>query len=531
MMRYVAEQHMRREPERSRHGSPWRNCRCIRPPHHPGSGLALVLAAIAACSALGSATGHSAGDDGSQDERRNIVFILTDDQRFDALGLLNDYFRTPNLDRLAEAGVLFENAFVTTSLCSPSRASILSGQYAHAHQVLDNSTPMPRDIPTFPQGLQAAGYETAFVGKWHMGGASDDPRPGFDHWVSFRGQGPYTNPTLNINGTRSETPGYTTDLLTDHAVEFIRRDRDRPFLLYLSHKAVHAPFTPADRHARAYVDTRYPRPASMADTDANYAGKPAWVRAQRNSWHGVDGMYDGRTDFDRFVREYAEALMAVDDSVGRVVEALRDEGLLESTLLVFTSDNGFQFGEHGLIDKRTMYEASIRVPLIVHCPELFDGGARRQEMILNIDFAPTFLVAAGAPIPETMHGRSFHGLLDGTSAGWRDAFLYEYFWERAFPQTPTVLGVRGDRYKLIRFHGVWEPYELYDLDADPHEMTNLLGDVRVETQAGTLDRQVVQRASPNVREVFTGLMERLNTILRETGALDEPTWRAATATR
>ena len=202
------------------------------------------------------------GDDGSQndDRRRNIVFILTDDQRFDALGLLNDYFRTPNLDRLAEAGVLFENAFVTTSLCSPSRASILSGQYAHAHQVLDNSTPMPRKIPTFPQGLQAAGYETAFVGKWHMGGASDDPRPGFDHWVSFRGQGPYTNPTLNIDGTRTETPGYTTDLLTDHAVEFIRRDHDRPFLLYLSHKAVHAPFTPAGRHAGAYVDTRYPAP-------------------------------------------------------------------------------------------------------------------------------------------------------------------------------------------------------------------------------------------------------------------------------
>ena len=189
---------------------------------------------------------------------------------------------------------------------------------------------MPRDIPTFPQGLQAAGYETAFVGKWHMGGASDDPRPGFDHWVSFRGQGPYTNPTLNINGTRSETPGYTTDLLTDHAVEFIRRDHDRPFLLYLSHKAVHAPFTPAERHAGAYVDTRYPRPASMADIDANYTGKPAWVRAQRNSWHGVDGMYDGRTDFNGFVREYAEALLAVDDSVGRVVEALRDEGLLES---------------------------------------------------------------------------------------------------------------------------------------------------------------------------------------------------------
>ena len=522
---------MRREPEPTRTGSPWQDLCCIRPPRHPGSRLVSLLAIVAASFSLASAAGLAVAADGQRDDRRNIVFILTDDQRFDALGLLNDYFRTPHLDRLAEAGVLFENAFVTTSLCSPSRASILSGQYAHAHQVLDNSTPMPREIPTFPQGLQAAGYETAFVGKWHMGGASDDPRPGFDHWVSFRGQGPYTNPTLNINGTRAETPGYTTDLLTDHAVEFIRRDHDRPFLLYLSHKAVHAPFTPAERHAGAYVDTRYPRPASMANTAANYAGKPAWVRAQRNSWHGVDGMYDGRTDFNRFVREYAEALMAVDDSVGRVVEALRDEGLLESTLLVFTSDNGFQFGEHGLIDKRTMYETSIRVPLIVHCPDLFDGGARRPEMILNIDFAPTFLQAAGAPIPESMHGRSFHGLLDGSSDDWRDAFLYEYFWERAFPQTPTVLGVRGDRYKLIRFHGVWDPYELYDLEADPHEMRNLLGDVRVETQAGTVDRQIMQRAALGVAEVFADLMERMTAILRETGALDEPTWRATTAIR
>lgn len=361
MMRYVAEQHMRRGPERSRQSSPWRNRRYARPPHHPGSGLAFVLA-VAACSALGSAIGH-------------------------------------------------------------------------------------------------------------------------------------TNPTLNVNGTRSETPDYTTDLLTDHAVEFIRRDHDRPFLLYLSHKAVHAPFTPAERRAGAYVDTRYPRPASMADTDANYAGKPAWMRAQRNSWHGVDGMYDGRTDFNRFVREYAEALMAVDDSVGRVVDALRDEGLLDSTLLVFTSDNGFQFGEHGLI--------------------------------VNIDFAPTFLEAASAPIPQAMQGRSFHGLLDGTAEEWRDAFLYEYFWELAFPQTPTVLGVRSDRYKLIRFHGVWEPYELYDLEADPHEMHNLLGDVQVETQAGTVDRQILQRAAPEVAEVFADLMERLTAILRETGALDEPTWRAA----
>ena len=237
-------------------------------------------------------------------------------------------------------------------------------------------------------------------------------------------------------------------------------------------------------------------------------------------------MYDGRTDFDRFVQEYAEALMAVDDSVGRVAATLDELGLLDSTLLVFMSDNGFQFGEHGLIDKRTMYEASIRVPLIVHCPDLFAGG-RRPEMVLNIDVAPTLLEAGGAPVPGTMHGRSFLGLLTGEAAGWRDAFLYEYFWERAFPQTPTVLGVRGDRYKLMRFHGVWDRYELYDLETDPGEMRNLLGDIRLETQAGTIDRQIAQRAEPEVAALFQRLSRRLDGLLAETGALDEPTWRGA----
>ncbi|MCH8333558.1 sulfatase-like hydrolase/transferase, partial [Candidatus Sumerlaeota bacterium] len=212
--------------------------------------------------------------------RRNIIFILVDDQRYDALSYVdNAYFRTPHLDELARGGILFENAFVTTSLCSPSRASILTGQYAHKHQVLNNSTPLQPGTPTFPAELQKAGYETAFIGKWHMGGSSDAPRPGFDHWVSFRGQGVYTDPVFNINGERENREGYITDLLTDYAEEFIRRPRDKPFLLYLSHKAVHSPFTPAERHLDAYKDRDYPRPASMTDTEENYLGKPDWVRA------------------------------------------------------------------------------------------------------------------------------------------------------------------------------------------------------------------------------------------------------------
>ncbi|HEO72296.1 MAG TPA: DUF4976 domain-containing protein [Candidatus Hydrogenedentes bacterium] len=458
--------------------------------------------------------------------KRNIVFIFIDDLRYDGLGMLDPYFKTPALDSLAQNGILFDRAFVTTSLCSPSRASVLSGQYAHVHGVMDNGTLMPEGTPTFPVELQKAGYKTAFIGKWHMGGSTDEPRPGFDRWVSFRGQGVYYNPTFNIDGEKVSLEGYTTDLLTGYAEEFLDGlTDDEPFMLYLSHKAVHGDFYPAERHKGAYDGRLYPRPASMANTDENYAGKPEWVRDQRQSWHGVDGMYNKRIDFDTFTQDYAETLLAVDESVARVVEALRKAGKLDSTLLVFTSDNGFQFGEHGLIDKRTMYEASIRVPLIVHCPELIRGGQRRHEMILNIDFAPTFLDAGGTPIPDSVQGRSFYGLLTGEQKQWRDAWLYEYFWERSFAQTPTVLGVRTDRYKLMQFHGVWDRYELYDLENDPDEMHNLLADFMVENEAGTLDNLIMRQAKGDVKKVFNDMRGKLTQLLRETGCAQEPNWQ------
>jgi len=456
---------------------------------------------------------------------RNLILILTDDQRFDALGALNPFFTTPNLDALAAAGVLFESAFVTTSLCSPSRASILTGLYAHRHRVLDNTTPLDRGLTTFPLLLQQRGYETAFIGKWHMGGAEDSPQPGFERWVSFRGQGVYRDPTFNIDGERLKLTGHTTDLITDSAVEFLRGRHERPFFLYVSHKAVHAPFEPAERHEGLYAERPYPRPDSMTDTDENYKGKPAWVRAQRGSWHGVDGMYNDSTTFDQFVQDYAECLLGIDESVGRIVGTLRELGLLESTLIVFTSDNGFLFGEHGLIDKRTMYEASIRVPLIVHCPELVAGGRRLRPMVLTLDLGPTLLEVAGVAIPESMQGRSFLPLLTEPAApAWREAFLYEYFWERAFPQTPTVLGVRTDRYKFMQYHGVWDRYELYDLEADPMEMNNLLGDVRILHEGGSLDSLIARTAGEPVRELFLDLNDRLKALLAETGCAPEPTW-------
>jgi N-acetylglucosamine-6-sulfatase len=459
--------------------------------------------------------------------KRNIIFILTDDQRFDLLGCMGHPFvETPNLDALARNGILFQNAFVTTSLCSPSRASILSGQYAHTHGVLDNQTSLPDRTPIFPSELRKGGYRTAYIGKWHMGGGGAEPHPAFDRWVSFRGQGVYRNPTFYVDGVKTELEGYVTDLLTDYAVEFIRgQSTDQPFMLYVSHKAVHAEFQPAERHEGSYREKEYPFPESMKELEANYRGKPKWVRAQRSSWHGVDGAYNDNLKIDKFVRLYAETLRAVDDGVGRIVDELRAKGMLDSTLILFTSDNGFLLGEHGLIDKRAAYEPSIRVPLIAHCPELFAGGARRGEMILNIDYAPTILEAAGVPVPESVQGRSFYRLLTGEPLEWRKSFLYEYFWEDSFPHTPTVFCVRTERYKFMRFEGVWDVLELYDLQKDPDERNNLLGEYAVEHNAGGPDMEVRRRADEQKRKLHKELGDELERLKEELGVSKRPDWR------
>jgi N-acetylglucosamine-6-sulfatase len=439
---------------------------------------------------------------------RNVIFILSDDHRFDFMGFTGKvpWLETPNMDRLAKEGVYFRNTFVTTALCSPSRASILTGLYSHTHTVVDNSAPDPPDLVFFPQYLQKAGYETAFFGKWHMGHEADDPRPGFNHWESFRGQGVYYNPTLNINGERVEYKDstYITDLLTDRTLNWMKqRDKSKPFFVYLSHKAVHAEFYPAKRHAGRYKDKPLNIPPSFRTSDVQVRGKrmqgfsadrepggtepfsgdayygkgrtPDWQKMQRESWHGVDYMYHGQISFDDFYRRYCEALLSVDEGIGRVMEYLEQEGLAESTLVIYMGDNGFSFGEHGLIDKRHFYEESVKVPLLVRCPEMFGGGKVMDDMVQNIDVAPTILEVAGIKKPEYMHGRSVIPLLKGESVQWRDRIFYEYYWEYDFPQTPTMHGVRTDRYKLIRYHGVWDTNEFYDLHEDPHEMNNLIG--------------------------------------------------------
>ena len=324
--------------------------------------------------------------------------------------------------------------------------------------------------------LKNAGYETAFVGKWHMGRAGDMPQPGFDRWVSFRGQGVYYDPLFNVDGEHVRKKGYVTDLVTDYAVEFLERAREKPFFLYVSHKAVHADFTPAERHKNRYSDVVLTPPASMADTEENYTGKPAWVRAARDSVVGVDGMYWGRMPYDKFIRDYNRTMLGIDENVGRLLDTLNKLGMLESTLIVFASDNGFLQGEHGLIDKRNMYEESIRIPMMVHCPDIVPQRFEVDRMVLNTDIAPTILDAAGVRVPDNMQGASLLPLARGQSVSWRESFLYEYFWEEMFPENPTVFGVRTDRWKYMWYHGINEKNELYDLKKDPHEMTNLIDD-------------------------------------------------------
>ena len=339
--------------------------------------------------------------------RPNVVFILIDDLRHDTFGFMNHPFiETPKLDALAEKGAVFTHAFVTTSLCSPARASFLTGQYMHHHKVVDNRGPVPDGTVTFPQLLQRGGYDTAFVGKWHMGGSSDAPRPGFNHWVSFRGQGRYSpdNQFLNVDGRRVAMKQYMTDELTNYAVDWLMtREGKNPFLLYLSHKGVHGLYDPAPRHFNRYKNAQTGLPA----TDSDDSETPIWVKDQRNSWRGVEFPYYGRSGqtVEEMYRHYCEMILSVDDSVGEVVRTLHETGAEGNTFVVFTSDGGHLWGEHGLIDKRCAYEESIRIPMIVYGPEYVRAGVRIGELVANIDLAPTVLELAGLMVPDFMDGK------------------------------------------------------------------------------------------------------------------------------
>ena len=446
-------------------------------------------------------------------DRPNILVILTDDQRWDAMGCAgNRVVQTPNMDRLAREGVRFANVFVTTSLCSPSRASLLSGRYARQHGVRNNFTEYPNALPGYPTRLHEAGYETAYVGKWHMGEDNDDRRPGFDHWFSHRGQGNYFDNEFNDDGVRRKVPGYYTTAVTEHALEWLARPRSKPFLLVLGHKAPHGgPIQPEPRFEHALDAIPIARPPNADDHSG--PGKPSWLRESLPTWHGLEGPLYGQKSYDRFVRAYLATLLSVDESIGRLLSALEGSGQLDRTVVIFTSDNGFVLGEHGRVDKRTMYEESIRIPLLVRHPAIARPGLVVSNVVLSLDLAPSIVEIAGArPLPG-IEGRSWVPLAQGRKPRWRDAFLYEYNYEPQFPYTPNVRGIRTAEWKLIRYpHGDGSPDrftgELYHLATDPHEQRNLWQDPAHAAQRRHLERdlrRLSRRIGPDSMPVYGGI--------------------------
>lgn len=443
-------------------------------------------------------------------KRPNILFILTDDQRWDALSLAGHrHLRTPNIDRLGREGVHFRNAFCTTSLCSPSRASILSGLYAHAHGVTNNFTEYPAALQSFPRVLQAAGYDTAYIGKWHMGEENDEPRPGFNWFVTHKGQGKYFDTEFNLNGTRREVvKGYYTHVVTGMAEDWLRRPRDgKPWLLMIGHKAPHSFYFPEPKYERTFaqVPVPYPETAFMLDD------KPAWIRERLHTWHGIYGpLFDWRKkfpddspaavkDFEAMTRAYWGTILSVDDSVGRLHALLRERGELDNTIVVFMSDNGILNGEHGMVDKRTAHEPSIRVLQIVRFPGLTPPDRPRviEEQVLTVDVAPSLLELAGAPALNGIHGRSWKRLVREGDPSWRKAWLYHYNYEKQFPYTPNVRAVRTESWKYSRSpHGDGGPdrhqAELYNIEFDPEERRNLIDHPRYAGVVAEMQRELLK---------------------------------------
>ena len=404
------------------------------------------------------------------------------------------------MDFLASKGAHLKNAFVSTSLCSPSRASILTGMYMHRHKVVDNQRAVPEGTVFFPQYLQKLGYHTSFIGKWHMGHEDDTPRPGFDHWVSFIGQGEYFDPTLNVNGKRTKHDGYMTDILTDHAIKWHEeiKPKDKPFLLYLSFKAVHYPFTPAPRHEGRYKNKPIPYPETMARTEENYYSQSKWIKERRYGIHGIDHMETGTLDkdpvpsFDNLYWNFCETIHGLDENIGRLIKTINSTA--KETYLFYMGDNGFALGEHGFYDKRDAFEESIRIPMLAYSPGNIPDGLVVDEMIQNIDIAPTILSLAGndpKSIKHKMDGISFAPLIKGEDQkNKRDHILYEYHWEWNFPATPTCLAIRTNRYKYIYYHGVWDRNGFYDLESDPHERHNLIQIPHYRNKIETLRNQL-----------------------------------------
>lgn len=422
----------------------------------------------------------------SAESRPDVLFVLLDDLRHDAMSFMgHPYIETPNIDRLRKRGAWMKNAFVSTSICCPSRASFLTGAYANRHGVIDNETSEvnPNVTPPINQVLKGAGYSTAMIGKWHMG-HSGHMRPNWDYWLSFDGQGKYHNPEFIIGHDKVKQKGYTTDLLTDRTIDYIKNHpKDKPYFVMLSHKAVHEPFQPAERHKQAYGKGLKDEEPESWSTD--FEGKPNWQIRQQCR----DMRWDYRKkdledevlpkkielkpwqDSDRFVQQL-RCVAAVDEGLGRIVEMLESRGTLNNTLIIFTSDNGYFHMEHRRWDKRLAMEETIRIPMLWIYPGRIKPGTTVEEMVMNIDFMPTVLDYVGVKPPETVQGQSMRTCFEDEQPVWRDQIFYEY-WTELVHSIPTITALRTERYKLIQYPSIDDIDELYDLKKDPHEMNNL----------------------------------------------------------
>jgi len=436
----------------------------------------------------------------AQRARPNIVFVLMDDLRWDEMDY--PFVKVPNIARIGQEGVRFSNAFVTTPLCSPSRASFLTGQYAHKHGITDNTArdAQSHQLVTFPRLLHDAGFETAFVGKWHMG-LDDNPRPGIDYWVSIKGQGVYLDPEINDNGNRKKIHGYVTDIFSDYSIEFLKRKHSKPFLLYVAHKAVHpdliqnadgslsdpsaGKFIPAERHQTLYANARIPhRP--------NYGLAPKDKPALSRILPDVPPLGEKTGTDNETVRNRLRMLASVDEAMGRIFKLLEETKQLENTLVIFTSDEGYFYGEHGLsVERRLAYEESARIPLLMRWPKLIKSGSTISEIALSIDVAPTLLELGGATVPASMNGKSLMPLLRGEKPAWRKSFLIEYYSDKVF-QRMSQMGyqaLRTERFKYIHYTDLSGMDELYDLEYDPFELQNIIKDPKAPMLLRDLDRE------------------------------------------
>jgi len=444
--------------------------------------LLLTTLAVTAC---------ARHDSGNSQRQPNFVVVLVDDLRWDDIRVAGHPFvETPNIDRLAREGARFLNAFATTPLCSPSRAALLTGMYAHTNGIIDNTArdAASHQLSTFAVPLAAAGYQTAFMGKWHMGN-DDTRRPGWTRWVAMKGQGEVVNPKLNIDGDRIEAPGYVTDVLTDYAIDFVRRSKDKPFLLFLAHKALHpnvmqrddgsilaldsqpSGFVPAERHRGRYATAAIPR-------RPNFGRTPVRKPALQQTIDTLPPLGPGTVTSDADIHARLEMLLGVDDSLGRIVATLEELGQLDNTVVVLTSDHGYFYGEHGLDQERRLaYEETARIPLIVRYPRVARAGSTPQEIAQTIDLAPTVLALAGVNDTVARQGMSLVPVLQGNATKWRSSVLIEYYSDTVFPRILNMgyQAVRTGHHKYIHYTELPGADEIYDLDADPYELDNLFG--------------------------------------------------------